>query len=64
MFPNVGDRRYHVVAEPVGESDRIGVVHRRHDVDQVEAKPGVSLCAREEFVSASGSMIIITVFWI
>ena len=43
FLPDVGHRRYHVVAEPVGESDRIGVVHRRHDIDQAEAKPGVSL---------------------
>src|SRR6201993_445702 len=27
--------RYHMVAEPVGETHRIGIVGRRHDVDQV-----------------------------
>jgi hypothetical protein len=43
---HLGQRRYRILAVPAGESDRISVVGRRHDIYQAKAQSGVSLCAR------------------
>jgi Acyl-CoA reductase (LuxC) len=47
---NLGRPRYHVFAQTAGECHQIRLVHRRHDINQVEAQPGVLLCGAQESV--------------